>query len=131
MEKLDRIGINIWDDYFEDGYVPEGEIQETYAYVEGGRDYLTNEDQKKILELLLNHLKGKKYLEGVEMFIQFYDSKLKYPQFVGTEHEWILFERWEIRFKNLSHEKREILVEGLRTENLKCNNIPLKIYSES
>lgn len=131
MKKLDKIGINIWDDYWDDGYVPEGEIQETYAYVEGGRDYLTNEDQKKILELLLNHLKNKKHLQDVEMHLEFYDSKLKYPQLVGTENEWCLFERWELRFKHLTHDIRETLVEGLKTENLTCNNIPLNIYSES
>ena len=33
-EKCDNICINIWDDFYEDGYVPEGEIQETYGYVE-------------------------------------------------------------------------------------------------
>lgn len=29
MEKIKKIPINIWDDYYEDGYVPKGKIQKT------------------------------------------------------------------------------------------------------
>lgn len=34
MKKLEYIPINIWDDFYDDGYVPEGEKLETYIYVE-------------------------------------------------------------------------------------------------
>jgi hypothetical protein len=34
METFERIPINIWDDFYDDGFVPEGKIQETFIYVE-------------------------------------------------------------------------------------------------
>ena len=34
-QNLRNIPINIWDDFYDDGYVPEGEKLETYIYVEG------------------------------------------------------------------------------------------------
>jgi len=30
----ETISINLWDDYYEDGYIPAGERQETHMYVE-------------------------------------------------------------------------------------------------
>ena len=34
MEQLEYIHINIWDDFYDDGYVPKGEKLETYIYIE-------------------------------------------------------------------------------------------------
>ena len=33
MGKIKRIPINIWDDYYEDDYIPKDKKQETYIYV--------------------------------------------------------------------------------------------------
>src|SRR5690606_20306911 len=109
--------------------IPEGEIQETYIYVEDSD--ISQEDQKKYLEFLYNYLTNNVKLDGVKLWITYYDSKLKYPELVGSEHEWCLFERWEIRVEHLTHERRYELVEELEAANLIVDNIPLYIYSES
>ena len=43
---MEKISINIWDDYCDDGYVPEGKTQDTYAYIESD---LPHEDCKNVL----------------------------------------------------------------------------------
>lgn len=128
MEKQ-TIPINIWDDFYDDGYVPEGKIQKTYIYVEDSD--LDLETKKGALEILLNHLKTKVDLPGVKLWMEFYDSKKKYPQLVGTEHEWCLFERWEIKVEHLTHERLHSLVEELEEANLSFNGAKFNIYSES
>ena len=44
-----RIGFNIWDDYHDDGYVPNGESQDTYSYVEEEMDEVEKEAIAKIV----------------------------------------------------------------------------------
>lgn len=130
--KLTRIPINIWDDYYEeneDGTMPEGEKQETYIYVEDSD--ISHEIRKECLEKLLNGMQEKIKLDGVNMWMFYYDSKLKYPQLVGTENEWCLFERWEIRVEGLTHKRKDELIDELNNLNLSINNIPFEIYSES
>jgi hypothetical protein len=48
------IHINIWDDYRDNESVPGGEIQETYAYIEGGS--LPDEAQRNVLLALQSSL---------------------------------------------------------------------------
>lgn len=127
--KIDRFPINIWDDFWEDGDVPEGDKQETYIYVEDTD--IPHEKRKECLELLLKYMKDNLVFDGVKMWLFYYDSKLKYPQLIGTENEWCLFERWEIRVENLTHERLHILLEELKTAKLSLDNIPFDIYSES
>lgn len=127
--ELTYIPINIWDDYHEDGYVPEGEKQETYAYVEDSD--LSHELRKQALEFLMNYIKEKKLLPEVDIILSYYDSKKKYPGLIGTENEWCLFERWELRFDNLTHESREKLVQTLQKEKITFDDNIFSIYSES
>lgn len=126
---MKQININIWDDYHDDGYVPEGEKQETYAYVECD---LNHDDCKKVLELI------KKEIEQVaqpslnlELSVEFYDSSKVYPNLVGTEHEYCLYKRWQLEIKNLTHEAREELVEQFKQKKLSYSGIPIVVYSES
>lgn len=126
---MKAIQINIWDDYYDDGHIPEGKKQETYIYVEEGG--FSHDQQKKYLEQLLNYMIEKLNLDGVKMWIFFYVSKDKYPNLVGTEHEWCFFDRWEIRVENLTHERRELLVEELENAHLYNDVFPFEIYSES
>ena len=49
------IPINIWDDFYDDGYVPQGKTQNTYIYVE--EPDIPLEKQEAILQILLEHLK--------------------------------------------------------------------------
>jgi len=34
MKKIKSIPVNIWDDYYDDGFIPKGEKQKTYIYIE-------------------------------------------------------------------------------------------------
>lgn len=128
---ITRVPINIWDDFYEDGYVPEGKIQETYAYVED--DKIPHDYRKQFLEAVFEYMTDylKLQEEGVEMELFFYESAKKYPDLVGTEYETILFDRWEIRFKHLTHKRLNKLVEELSEANFKIGEIPFDFYSES
>ena len=129
MKKIKRIPINIWDDYYDDGYTPKGEIQKTYIYVV---DYdIPHEYRKEYLEFLLDYMKKNLNLDGVKMWIEEYDSWKKYPQFIGTENEILLFKRWEIKVEHLTHKRREKLVKELNDAKLSIDTIPYYIYSES
>ena len=129
MKDSNLIPINIWDDYYEDGYVPDGEKQETYAYVED--DKIPHEDRLLYLALVHKYMVENLNLPDVRVNLIFNDTALKYPQLVGTDMEYILFKRHELRIENLTHERREQLVEELRAANLSYNNKKFKIYSES
>lgn len=125
MQNLKRIPINIWDDYWDDGYVPVGEIQKTYIYVEDTD--IPKDKCKECLELLLEYIKENFKLVGVKLFLECYNSMTKYP----TLDEMYQFERWQINIENLTHKVREKLVEKLKTSNLSVDNTPFDIYSES
>jgi hypothetical protein len=128
MGKIEKILINIWDDFYDDSYVPKGEKQETYIYVE---EDFPQEKKKEYLEYLLKYMNEKLSLKGVKIWMEHYDSKKKYPELIGTEHEWCLFERWEIKVENLTHKRLEKLVDELNDANLMIDNLPFHIYSES
>lgn len=126
---MNRIPINIWDDYYEDGYVPEGDIQETYMYVEdtGIAELICKCTLEYIAEYILHILK----VDDIQIKLSYYDSAKIYPNLVGTENEPMLFKRWELRLFNLTHKRREKLVKELNNGMLDFNNIPLEFYSES
>jgi hypothetical protein len=106
MKKLKKIPVNIWDDYYDDGFIPKGKIQETHAYIEE-YDILDDEAKEPIIKVLYDYIMTLN-LEGV---IIEYDC--------------------EIYFKHLTHQKREELLEKLEKSNLKYQNIPFEFYSES
>lgn len=129
MEKIERIPINIWDDYYEDGYVPEGKIQETYIYVEDSNISLL--DQRESLSKLFLYMNDNLDLKGVEMTMRFFDSKMRYPNLKGEEYESMHYQRWKIEIENLTHKRREKLMDELNAANLSYKDIPFDIYSES
>jgi hypothetical protein len=123
------INVNIWDDYHDDGYVPEGEIQETYAYIESD---VEDEDCKNVLELVKKSIEQLAKPEwSLNLYLNYYDSAKIHPNLVGTEHECFLYKRWQLEMKNITHEAREYLVEFLQKQNLKYQGTLLSIYSES
>ncbi len=125
----EQININIWDDYYEDGYVPSGEIQETYAYIESN---LSHDESKEVLEILKKEMI--KFLESefnVELDIKFYDSAKIYPNLVGTEMEYCLFKRWQLEIKNLTHTAREQFVGSFEAKKFSYLDKPICVYSES
>ena len=126
----DSININIWDDYYEDGFVPEGKNQETYAYVDNGD--LSDDDQRDVLKLLQAHvMEMKQPGSSIECNLNWYDSAQVYPALVGTEHEWCLYKRWQLELKNIPHCERELIVAVMADLQLRYGDRPVLIYSES
>lgn len=142
--KNNVIGINIWDDYFgdEDGDEDDitndydsSEIEEynnTYAYVESG----DKGEEESILQSLCDYIKDSNLLPDSELSVVFYDSETKYSEETiqrckQENGENFFYKRFQIMFKNLSHTKREILVEKLQEIEFIYNDYTLKIYSES
>ena len=120
----EKININIWDDYFGDGYVPAGKIQETYAYVECK---ISDDASKNVLELLKEQIAK---LSTCTLELNYYDSAKVYPNLVGTEYEYSLYKRWQLEIKNLTHKERENIVESLKNK-LQYQDTPIVVYSES
>ena len=133
MEKLEYIPINIWSDFYDDGYVPEGKKQETYIYIEDTE--LSHDKRKECLEILLRYMGNLDFTgtkSGVKMWMQFYESRKKHPNLVGNpDVEKMFFDRWEIRVENLTHMRLELLIKELDKADLSVNGIPFHIYSES
>ncbi len=101
------IPFNIWDDYWDDGYVPAGQVQETHGYIEE-YDELTEKQKIPIIKLIYDYIKTLD-MPGVKVEI------------AGTD----------INFTHLTHEDRHRLLMCLDSSGLKYNNIPIHFYSES
>lgn len=129
MEKLEYIPINIWDDFYDDGYVPKGEKLETYIYVDDADT--PHEEAKEYLETLLGYINKNLNTKGIKLWLEFYESKNKYPNLIGTEHEHMFFVRWEIKLEGLTHERLHEWMEVLESVEIKVDGIPFHIYSES
>jgi hypothetical protein len=123
------IPINIWDDFYEDNYIPVGEKQETFIYVEDKT--LTSETQKACLELIFQFITKNLILEGVKIWMCFYRSKDEYPHLIGTEYEALLFERWQINMEGLTHKRLDKLIDELKQANFSFLGIPYHVYSQS
>lgn len=127
---IETIHINIWDDYHDDGFVPEGETQETYAYVEGSD--LTDDESRAVLVQLQQTVESiKAHDSALVCCIKWHDSAAVYPNLVGTEHEWCLYKRWQLQMKHLPHSEREQLVEMLGRHEIQHDGRPVVVYSES
>ena len=130
------ININIWDDYYDDGYAPEGELQKTHIYIEkSGEDDVSIDMEKQVLESFLNKIldihKNTNILKGVSFELELNDSKEKYPNLIGTEHEWCLYVRWEIKVEGMTHVQRENLLKEIEKEKMFFTYRELNVYSES
>jgi hypothetical protein len=126
---MKTIDINIWDDYWDDGHVPLGQKQETYIYIE--ENDISLYYGKSCLEYLLGFINLNVAIPGTKFYIQLFDPLEKYPKLAGTDNENLFSKRWEIRIENLTHVRREELVEYLQSANLSFKGVPLNIYSSS
>lgn len=127
---MNRINVNIWDDFHDVGYAPDGEIQGTYAYVEDSN--MADDDCKSVLELLKQNIESLMKPEwNLKLEISYYDCALKYPQLVGTEYEFNLYKRWQLEMKNLSYEALYFLVENLKDKKMQYMERAIFVYSES
>lgn len=107
VDKLKKICFNIWDDYWDDGYVPEGKAQETHGYIE---EYeLLNERQKCVIVSYLFD-----YLKNMDLG----DTKLK------LSGDGIIF-------TGMTHKVRHKLLKDLQKSKLHYNGVPFLFYSES
>ena len=129
MDKLEYISINIWDDFYDDGYVSEGEKLETYIYIEDNDMPL--EKCKEYLEILLEYINKNLNINGIKLWMELYESRKKYPNLISTEHERMFFDRWEIKLEGLTHERLDEWMNVLENIDIKVNGIPFHIYSES
>jgi hypothetical protein len=128
FKSLDKISINIWDDFYEDGFAPSNEVQSTYAYLE--MEDIPNIEKKKILEILLDYISNNSLLpEDIDMELVFYDSSTRYPILV-LEHEYNLYKRWQINFNNITHKALDNLINQLK-KFTEIKKIKVDIYSES
>ena len=106
-EKLKQIPINIWDDYYDDGYVPKGKKQETYAYVED-ISALTKTEKQKIMKQLLSYINKNVKLKGVKFSLKYVKN----------------MDRNEVFIQNITHVQREELVKILNKAKLCHQYIP-------
>ena len=100
------IPFNIWDDYFDDDYVPSGEKQSTYGFIES--DEFSEEEEQEIIDLIFEFIQ-KLDMTGVEV-----------------EHD-----NDRIDFFHLTHVRRELLVKELQESGLSYKGVSVDFYSES
>jgi len=128
-KKDSHIPINIWDDYYEDGFVPKGEKNETFIYVEVNEQTFTDIEKKDILIFLKNKIDSYNFPIKTRIFI--YDTKVQYPNLdfeeLGLQH----WNRPEIRVENLTHKLRLELLELLKESKIEYRNSHFFFYSES
>ena len=129
---MNKISINIWDDFWEDDSVPEREIQTTFMYIEKG---IPESENQNCLSLILDYMRSpiiekSNLLSDVTVYLTLYNSRDKYPK-LAHENPSSMYSRWELRFINLSHEKLELLLKNLQKSNLKYLGMPIDFFSES
>ena len=130
MEKLEQIPLYFWDDFFDVGYVPDGEKLETQFYVEDTD--IPQEKRKEYLEVLLDYINKHLNIEGIKLWMELYESRKKYPNLVGNpDAERMFFDRWEIKLEGLTHERLDEWMEILENVDIKVDDIPFYIYSSS
>jgi len=121
MDSKKIIPINIWDDFYDDGFVPEGEKLETYIYVEDAS--VSNNKRKEYLEILLQYINKNLNTDGIKIWLELFEGKKKYPNIVDTENEYMLFDRWEIKLEGLTHKRLDEWMDKFKNIELTVDNI--------
>lgn len=106
------IPVNLWDDYYDDGHVPKGEIQETHAYVE--TDVLSRELKEDVLRMLVDVMKKLNPSKKARFALK--------PRRDGVK---------EIAIQHLTHADRIALLRKLQKAKLAYEGARLSLYSES
>lgn len=110
---MKKVNINIWDDFYDDGYVPAGKTQQTYAYVEEREEDFSEDLQDEIMKFFFEQIKSSKHLEGVTVKYQ-----------------------GRINFDNITHKKLWGLMKELEGKRItyktsEGEELEFSIYSES
>ncbi len=95
------IVINFWDDFYDDGHVPEGKVQETYAYVESPIS-LPSTVRLMVLQAIKEHIE-------TEYFTIVDDGELRLEdcgKYKGQTN-------WRLTLSPITHEQLEALVTHL------------------
>lgn len=129
MNTITDIPINIWDDFYDDGYVPEGEVTKSFVYVEDTD--ISHDKRKEYLEIFLEYLNNNLNTDGMKIWLSLFEGKKKYPNLVGTDMEQYLYDRWEIRIEGITHKMLHEWMDTLKDVKLEADNIPFRFYSES
>jgi hypothetical protein len=130
MKDDEHISINIWDDFYDDGCVPDGEKSQTYIYVED--DGMSHDDRRNCLEIIIDYIQKNLNTDGIRIWMELYESRKSYPNLVGNpEAEKMFFDRWEIRLENITHEKVHEWLSELEDSKLTFNGKEILFYSES
>ena len=108
MEKLESIPVNFWDDFYGDGYAPEGKIQQTYCHIEEYGDSEFEDYKERCLDFLFDII-----------------SKIDITNVIINN------QGSEITFENITHKQLDNLVETLENSNLSFDGVPFEFYSES
>lgn len=119
--------LNLWDDYADEG----PEEPSTFAYVE--HDEIEDARAKELLELLETRLQAWAFAhdQDITTRLEMYDSAKVYPSLVGTEHEPLLFKRWQLFVDGLTHVARERFVDHVEKMPLEAKGVRLSLISES
>jgi hypothetical protein len=115
------IPINIWDDYYESGDVPEGEKQESFLMVDDGGD-IPLDGQHEILLEIEDYIETHLDYPEIIMDLKIRNTHDLYPTLPKNMHsiDWRLF------ITGLTHKRRYELIKDLEDSHL-----PLNVYSES
>lgn len=124
MGEFKKVPVNIWDDYYDDGYVPEGEKQETHIKIDVEEGLIPLGHQKKMLIILLDYMKHNLELNDVIFKLHLRDTTKIYPTLPKSMHSI----NWDIRVTGLTHKRREKLIEELKVSEI--SNL-YEFYSES
>lgn len=131
MENLKKVSVNIWDDFYEDDFIPPGEIQSTHIYIEEDKDYISDDLQKIILSSFLDYIYKNLVVEDVLLNLEHYDSKQIYPESYKIHPELFHISRWQIRVSHLSHKRLGEWMEHFDSHSVLIDDMKLEIYSQS
>jgi len=97
---------------------------------------ISHEISKECLEILLKHIESNVELNGVEVWLEFHDTRNDFDhetvvRCIEDYGENFFFKRWEVKFEHLTHKQLDVLVEKLKNTALSYNNVLFDIYSES
>lgn len=143
------VEINIWDDFDgNENKVYQDKTYTTYAYIESSSESLSNDEQLSILQFLKESLVNNQVFADDDLFIHYFIAGenlnfiISLSKFIHTIRNKTKspfhYERYELCFKNLTHEKLDNHVlpflQSSELDLINCksgNNYKLNIYSES
>ncbi len=101
------IYFNIWDDFYDDGFIPEGRCQETHGYIESD---VPDQEVREIIALIYDYISQLEFMTGITVIN------------AGSQ----------IQFFHLTHLKLDHnLLPNLQASGLVYNGKAIHFYSES